>query len=184
MSLVHGQVRLLPQILSLGIHILFISTVQHRFPWSIPAAHREALACHARSLFRFFLLLELRLRSCGSCPQDGPSIDWKAKYYRYARSEIPLSDPPPSDTQTVFLAGAYHGRTFGAMGVTRSKTIYSEGFAPLMVSHTTRLRGSYSSETSIYKAWRFHHAVPVLAPTLAASFYERGGARHALFVPA
>jgi len=29
--------------------------------------------------------------------------------------------------------GGYHGRTFGAMAVTRSKTIYSEGFAPLMV---------------------------------------------------
>ncbi|KAJ7754589.1 acetylornithine aminotransferase [Mycena metata] len=27
---------------------------------------------------------------------------------------------------------AYHGRTFGAMAVTRSKTIYSKGFAPLM----------------------------------------------------
>lgn len=30
-------------------------------------------------------------------------------------------------------AGAYHGRTFGAMAVTRSKTIYSEGSGPLMV---------------------------------------------------
>ena len=30
--------------------------------------------------------------------------------------------------------GGYHGRTFGAMAVTRSKTIYSEGSGPLMVS--------------------------------------------------
>jgi 4-aminobutyrate aminotransferase len=30
--------------------------------------------------------------------------------------------------------GGYHGRTFGAMGLTRSKTIYSEGVSPLMVS--------------------------------------------------
>lgn len=29
--------------------------------------------------------------------------------------------------------GAYHGRTFGSMAVTRSKTIYSEGSGPLMV---------------------------------------------------
>jgi len=32
----------------------------------------------------------------------------------------------------ICMQGAYHGRTFGAMGVTRSKTIYFEGFSPLM----------------------------------------------------
>ncbi|KAI0730323.1 pyridoxal phosphate-dependent transferase [Fomitopsis betulina] len=32
----------------------------------------------------------------------------------------------------ISLQGAYHGRTFGAMAVTRSKTIYSEGVHPLM----------------------------------------------------
>ncbi|CCL99101.1 uncharacterized protein FIBRA_01115 [Fibroporia radiculosa] len=32
----------------------------------------------------------------------------------------------------ITMQGAYHGRTFGAMGVTRSKTIYSEGVHPLM----------------------------------------------------
>ncbi|EMD37843.1 hypothetical protein CERSUDRAFT_83595 [Gelatoporia subvermispora B] len=32
----------------------------------------------------------------------------------------------------ITMQGAYHGRTFGAMAVTRSKTIYSEGFHPLM----------------------------------------------------
>ncbi|OBZ70835.1 Acetylornithine aminotransferase [Grifola frondosa] len=30
------------------------------------------------------------------------------------------------------MQGAYHGRTFGAMAVTKSKTIYSEGVHPLM----------------------------------------------------
>ncbi|KAJ7913919.1 acetylornithine aminotransferase [Mycena leptocephala] len=32
----------------------------------------------------------------------------------------------------ICMQGAYHGRTFGAMAVTRSKTIYSMGVAPLM----------------------------------------------------
>lgn len=32
------------------------------------------------------------------------------------------------------VTGAYHGRTFGAMAVTRSKTIYSAGVHPLMPS--------------------------------------------------
>ncbi|EGN99716.1 hypothetical protein SERLA73DRAFT_52008 [Serpula lacrymans var. lacrymans S7.3] len=32
----------------------------------------------------------------------------------------------------ISMQGGYHGRTFGAMAVTKSKTVYSEGFAPLM----------------------------------------------------
>jgi len=31
------------------------------------------------------------------------------------------------------MQGAYHGRTYGAMSVTKSKTIYSQGVGPLMV---------------------------------------------------
>ena len=34
----------------------------------------------------------------------------------------------------ISMQGGYHGRTFGAMAVTKSKTIYSEGFHPLMVN--------------------------------------------------
>lgn len=30
------------------------------------------------------------------------------------------------------MQGSYHGRTFGTMAMTRSKTVYGEGFAPLM----------------------------------------------------
>jgi len=32
----------------------------------------------------------------------------------------------------ICMQGGYHGRTYGAMAVTKSKTIYSEGFFPLM----------------------------------------------------
>ncbi|KAJ8508677.1 hypothetical protein ONZ45_g9083 [Pleurotus djamor] len=32
----------------------------------------------------------------------------------------------------ITMQGAYHGRTFGAMAVTKSKTVYSQGFMPLM----------------------------------------------------
>lgn len=35
----------------------------------------------------------------------------------------------------ICMQGAYHGRTYGAMAVTKSKTIYSEGTGPLMVRH-------------------------------------------------
>lgn len=32
----------------------------------------------------------------------------------------------------IVMQGSYHGRTYGTMAMTKSKTIYSEGFAPLM----------------------------------------------------
>lgn len=32
----------------------------------------------------------------------------------------------------IVFQGGYHGRTFGAMALTTSKTIYSAGFGPLM----------------------------------------------------
>ncbi|KAI4231293.1 MAG: hypothetical protein L6R40_007778 [Gallowayella cf. fulva] len=32
----------------------------------------------------------------------------------------------------IVMQGSYHGRTFGTMAMTRSKTIYGQGFAPLM----------------------------------------------------
>lgn len=35
----------------------------------------------------------------------------------------------------IIHTGAYHGRTYGAMAVTKSKTSYSEGFFPLMVRY-------------------------------------------------
>lgn len=41
----------------------------------------------------------------------------------------------------ITMQGAFHGRTFGAMSVTKSKTLYADGFLPLMV----RLRRTYHS---------------------------------------
>lgn len=32
-----------------------------------------------------------------------------------------------------YMPGGYHGRTYGAMALTRSKTVYSKGVHPLMV---------------------------------------------------
>ncbi len=33
----------------------------------------------------------------------------------------------------VAMQGAFHGRTFGAMAITKSKTVYADGSSPLMV---------------------------------------------------
>lgn len=33
----------------------------------------------------------------------------------------------------IVVQGSYHGRTFGTMAMTKSKTVYGQGFGPLMV---------------------------------------------------
>ena len=38
----------------------------------------------------------------------------------------------------IHMQGGYHGRTYGAMAVTKSKTVYSEGFHPLIVRPLSR----------------------------------------------
>lgn len=54
----------------------------------------------------------------------------------------------------IAMQGGYHGRTFGAMAVTKSKTIYSLGVAPLMVrsyiSSSYHVRLKYDIPCSSY----------------------------------
>ena len=44
----------------------------------------------------------------------------------------------------IAMQGAFHGRTFGARAVTKSKTVYADGSSPLMV----RLRPSHHPSLS------------------------------------
>lgn len=43
----------------------------------------------------------------------------------------------PNFCLLVCLQGGYHGRTFGAMSLTTSKTLYRAGYGPLMSGVTT-----------------------------------------------
>jgi len=47
-------------------------------------------------------------------------------------ASIKLARAATGRQNIISMQGGYHGRTFGAMGLTRSKTIYSEGVSPLM----------------------------------------------------
>ncbi|KAG6834461.1 hypothetical protein H0H93_009486 [Arthromyces matolae] len=51
--------------------------------------------------------------------------------------------------QIICMQGGYHGRTYGAMAVTRSKTIYSEGTYPIMVRIETTSGTSIAFITSL-----------------------------------
>ncbi|KAJ3997323.1 acetylornithine aminotransferase [Lentinula boryana] len=56
----------------------------------------------------------------------------------------------------ITMQGAYHGRTFGAMAVTKSKTVYSDGVAPLMP-------GVFSIP---YPFWHQHRLPPSTPPSV------------------
>jgi len=69
-----------------------------------------------------------------------------ARIYTGRKGIIAMQGPPQSfnysqNCELTGRAGGYHGRTFGSMAVTRSKTIFSEGSGPLMVCQAPA--GSY-----------------------------------------
>lgn len=47
---------------------------------------------------------------------------------------IKLARHATKKQNVIVMQGSYHGRTFGTMALTKSKTIYAEGFGPVMVS--------------------------------------------------
>jgi Aminotransferase class-III len=71
----------------------------------------------------------------------------------------------------ITMQGAFHGRTFGAMAITKSKTIYADGSSPLMVSHSP-----FTVSVVLCVGWllarRTDRAFPLLAP-----FQRRAGRR-------
>lgn len=48
---------------------------------------------------------------------------------------IKLARHATKKQNVIVMQGSYHGRTFGTMALTKSKTIYAEGFGPVMVSN-------------------------------------------------
>ncbi|KAI9315074.1 pyridoxal phosphate-dependent transferase [Dichotomocladium elegans] len=53
----------------------------------------------------------------------------------------------------IVFQGSYHGRTFGAMALTTSKTVYSAGFGPVMP-------GVHVAPFPYYQQWAAHRADP------------------------
>lgn len=53
----------------------------------------------------------------------------------------------------IVFQGSYHGRTFGTMALTTSKTIYSAGFSPLMP-------GVHVAPYPYFQQWAAHKADP------------------------
>jgi 4-aminobutyrate aminotransferase-like enzyme len=64
----------------------------------------------------------------------------------------------------ITMQGAYHGRTFGAMAITKSKTIYADGSSPLMASYLSPSSCDRCLTTWMLPARRVNSAVPLLAP--------------------
>lgn len=64
--------------------------------------------------------------------------------------------------QSILLAGGYHGRTFGTMALTKSKTVYSQDVFPLMVRRFCALSRTLTP-TWCFTAGSVDHPFPLLA---------------------
>ena len=77
--------------------------------------------------------------------------------------------------RSTYLPGGYHGRTYGAMAVTKSKPVYSEGFGPLMVcsqfeAHSIRIQ--FSSPESLPYPIRIGISTPFYRRRVTKSWLE------------
>ncbi|KAG8932496.1 hypothetical protein FRC02_001019 [Tulasnella sp. 418] len=100
---------------------------------------------------------EAAAKQCMNLVHGQCSVAYHQTYLKLIESLLPLMPHPSLDTfffwnsgaeavegaiklarsvtgrqNIISMQGGYHGRTFGAMALTRSKTVYSDGVAPLM----------------------------------------------------
>jgi 4-aminobutyrate aminotransferase len=68
-------------------------------------------------------------------------------------ASIKLARQATKKQNIIVFQGSYHGRTFGTMALTTSKTAYSAGFAPLMP-------GVHVAPYPYYQQWSVHQKDP------------------------
>ena len=83
----------------------------------------------------------------------------------------------------ITMQGSFHGRTFGAMALTKSKTIYADGSAPLMVRPSPFRTCQPCLTRGCTTARRGDGPVSVLAPLQFGTGRGRGRARARVAVP-
>lgn len=107
------------------------------------------------------------------CHQDGSSDYREAECDRHARLKFYCISYLIHLTEICLLLGAYHGRTFGTMALTKSKTIYSEGSSPLMVCRVYGV-SYFDPSLNTLIARGVYNAIPILASEPFTPLHERG----------
>ncbi len=78
------------------------------------------------------------LRTLGAEGNDGKRVLDTVFFWNSGaeavEAAIKLARQATGRQNIVVMQGSYHGRTFGTMAMTKSKTVYSAGFGPTMVS--------------------------------------------------
>ncbi|KAG0170234.1 hypothetical protein DFQ28_005048 [Apophysomyces sp. BC1034] len=87
-----------------------------------------------------------------------PSADLDTFFFWNSGSEaveaaVKLARHATKKQNIIVFQGSYHGRTFGTMALTTSKTIYSAGYSPLMP-------GVHVAPFPYYQQWSAHKADP------------------------
>ncbi|TFK32480.1 acetylornithine aminotransferase [Crucibulum laeve] len=115
-----------------GIGVTNLGHVNHRV--STAAAEQCMKIVHAQcsiAMHEPYLRLIERLLPIMPDPSLDSFFFWNSGS-EAVEAAIKMSRVITGKQNIICMQGAYHGRTFGAMAVTKSKTIYSKGVAPLM----------------------------------------------------
>ncbi|GLB44715.1 putative aminotransferase [Lyophyllum shimeji] len=139
-----------------------VTSLGHCHPKVSQAAAEQCLTLvHAQCSIAFhkpYLQLVERLLLMMPHPSLNSFFFWNSGS-EAVEAAIKLARVATGRQNIICMQGAYHGRTFGASAVTRSKTIYSEGTFPLMP-------GVFSIP---YPYWHQHGLPPSTPPSELAS---------------
>ncbi|KAI9248208.1 pyridoxal phosphate-dependent transferase [Phascolomyces articulosus] len=129
----------------------------HAHPTVVKAVQEQAAqVSHVQVNIAFhepMIRLTERLRTYMPSPSLDTFFFWNSGS-EAVEAAIKLARHATKRQNVIVFQGSYHGRTFGTMAMTTSKTIYSAGFAPLMP-------GIVVAPFPYIKQWSAHKADPV-----------------------
>lgn len=149
------------------------ATTSRTCSWSRSSSPSCRTSRSTRSSVRFFPLGDQVVESSRLTVNMHPVWNSGAEA---VEASIKLARHATGKQNIIAVQGSYHGRTFGTMALTKSKTIYGAGYAPLMVRPSESLgrRGSrieagvltffWASRQCAPAAGCVYDSVPVLAP--------------------
>jgi 4-aminobutyrate aminotransferase len=111
-----------------------VTNLGHCHPRVVEAAQKQvATLVHAQVNIGYHApMLELTDRLLPLMPKGLDSLFFATSGSEAVENAVKLARHATGKQNIMVMQGGYHGRTFGAMALTTSKTVYSAGFGPLM----------------------------------------------------
>ncbi|CAH0475936.1 unnamed protein product [Peronospora belbahrii] len=111
-----------------------VTSVGHSHPKVVAAVQKQAATLvHAQVNIGYHQpMLDLVDKLLPVVPASLDSLFFACSGSEAVENAVKLARHATGKSRVIAFQGGYHGRTFGAMSLTSSKTVYSAGFGPLM----------------------------------------------------